>query len=610
MLSDLYRSSSKDGSPLRVGLLLDSPSVSAAVAEVIHDITRSDFARIELLVYNSPSQSPVSPPARASRFSTLWRILRDRKQRRLLAWTLYNKLDLRFSRIEEDPLAEIDCTDILCGIEALRVTPITKGFVHRFPSEAIEEIRASDLDVLLRFGFNILRGDILSAARYGIWSFHHGDNDYYRGGPAHFWEMYEHNPLVGVILQVLTDDLDAGTVLIKGLFHGEPGISLRRNRLQPYWGSTHFVIEKLWQLHRYGWEHVQAKIIPSAPYLGKRKIYRTPDNTELMGWVVPPFIRKTSGRVWRILRRDQKQAHWRMAFRPASGTPLFQSGHPGMRGFQWVESPAGQFYADPFLVEVDSKHWIFFENYSYVEKRGVLSCAELSADGRLDTPRLALDTGKHASYPYIFSENGSIYMVPETREHEVVFLFRCVRFPDEWKVEAELFHGSAVDTSLCKHNGLWWFFVTVLEPRGGGLALYLFFSRSLTGNWQYHPANPISVDVRNARGAGGIRVWDGKLIRPSQDCSRRYGYAINFAEILKLGPTQYEERSIVTLTPDWQPGLLAMHTYNRAGSFEVIDGLTLRSGRAFQGKPTLDSFKASHAGAATAPPVSVKAAAR
>ena len=107
------------------------------------------------------------------------------------------------------------------------MTPIRKRFVHRFPADAIEYIRGKELDVLIRFGFNILRGEILTAARCGVWSYHHGDNDYYRGGPAYFWEVYESNPISGVILQVLTEQLDAGKVLYKGLFATHPGVHMR-----------------------------------------------------------------------------------------------------------------------------------------------------------------------------------------------------------------------------------------------------------------------------------------------------------------------------------------------------------------------------------------------
>ncbi len=64
--------------------------------------------------------------------------------------------------------------------ESCRTAP---AYEHRFPPEAVERIRAADLDVLLRFGFNIIRAQILETARYGVWSYHHGDNREYRGQP-------------------------------------------------------------------------------------------------------------------------------------------------------------------------------------------------------------------------------------------------------------------------------------------------------------------------------------------------------------------------------------------------------------------------------------------
>jgi hypothetical protein len=577
MLSDLYLSSKTDKPPLRIGLLLDTALVSAAVASVLRHIQRSDFVRIEVVVYNSPQDQRNSPHPRNSRIRTMLRTLRNPTQRQRLAWMLYGELDQKFSPIKEDPLSPVDCSDLLRTIESLRVAPITKGFVHRFPPEAVEEIRATRVDVLLRFGFNILRGDILTAARYGIWSFHHGDNDYYRGGPAHFWEMWERNPLLGVILQILGEELDAGRVLIKGIFASESGLSLRRNRVQPYWGSTHFVIQKLWELHHYGWDHIQAKMVPPAPYRGKRKVYRSPKNLEVIRWAVPQLVRKASRAMRRAITRSNEIKHWRIAVRITSRCPLCQTADYDMRGFRWVESPRDHFYADPFLIRNDRKYWVFFEDYNYTEQRGVISCAELSEDGNIGVVTLALDTGKHSSYPYLFCDGREIYMVPETLEHEAVLLYRCVRFPNEWSLEAELFHGRIVDTSVCKHNGMWWFFVTMMEPRGNGMGLYLFFSESLTDKWHYHPANPISLDVRAARGAGAIHTCGGQLIRPTQDCSHCYGYAVDLAEIVKLNRIEYEERPILTLTPSWDPKLLAMHTYNHVDRFEAIDGLTLQN---------------------------------
>ena len=43
---------------------------------------------------------------------------------------------------------------------------------------------------------------ILNLNKYGILSFHHGDNRQYRGGPAGFWEVYERNNSSGFIYYV------------------------------------------------------------------------------------------------------------------------------------------------------------------------------------------------------------------------------------------------------------------------------------------------------------------------------------------------------------------------------------------------------------------------
>ena len=82
----------------------------------------------------------------------------------------------------------MDCSERLRDTPVIRVQPLVKGFMHRFPPEALKEIRRHEIDVFFRFGFNILRGNVLKAARYGVWNrYHHDDKDFYRGGPALFW---------------------------------------------------------------------------------------------------------------------------------------------------------------------------------------------------------------------------------------------------------------------------------------------------------------------------------------------------------------------------------------------------------------------------------------
>ena len=268
--SSYYRISSADRGPLRIGLLLDSrDEISAFFARIIEDIKASNFAGIELLVVRKTTagRARLGKPA-SSRALRFLRHIWDPKLRKRLLYDLYLRLDARM-KPANDPLAMVDCRDMLSGIESIDVEPAEKNFIDRFPEEALEKIRPKDLDVLIRFGFNILHGDILQAARYGVWSYHHGDNEFYRGGPAHFWELREGSPLSGVILQVLTEELNGGLVLCKSLFATERTLSVSRNRYTPYWGSSDLLIRKLNELHRFGWDYLLETAIPPAPYRGK-----------------------------------------------------------------------------------------------------------------------------------------------------------------------------------------------------------------------------------------------------------------------------------------------------------------------------------------------------
>jgi len=568
MLPSLYQRSTTDRASLRVGLLLDSKTLPRCFSEVVDHIQQSDFARLELLIFNEEQKATdaVTRPKRSS-LRKAWDLIFSSQRRRLLLFHLYQRWDHRHIVPSTDPDAEVDCTSRFQNIESISVTPIGRRFVHRFPIDAIAFIRERNLDVLIRFGFNILRGDILAAARYGIWSYHHGDGDYYRGGPSHFWEIVEENPLSGVLLQVLTEELDAGMVLYKGWFATQAGLSRVRNCIQPYWGASTFVIQKLRELHRYGWEKLSHDAVRAAPYRGRKPIYSAPTNSEMLGWLGPILARKS---LRRLVGRP-KVEHWRLAVRSGSSLIADSKGSPEVTGFRWIESPPGRFYADPFMLEEDGRLWVFFEDFDYAANRGRISCAELGNDGAFD-PVPVLERPYHLSYPCVFRADNNLYMIPESGENGTVELYRCTRFPDHWILESTLLELPAVDSTIWGDAGMFWLFVTLQEPRGHGVQLWLFSASTLIGTWTPHPANPISTDVRTSRGAGAIFRHNGKLFRPSQDCSGHYGRRFTLNEIVALDADRYEERACVTVDPIWAPGLVGTHTYSHVGQVEVIDG--------------------------------------
>lgn len=91
---------------------------------------------------------------------------------------------------------------------------IQDGYRVSIPEKTIDEINRT-CDVIIHHSVGILTGDVLSATQYGVLSYHHGDIREYRGGPAGFWEFMHNKKRAGVTLQRLTDQLDAGEIIVE-----------------------------------------------------------------------------------------------------------------------------------------------------------------------------------------------------------------------------------------------------------------------------------------------------------------------------------------------------------------------------------------------------------
>ncbi|PYV54171.1 MAG: hypothetical protein DMG97_26190 [Acidobacteria bacterium] len=173
----------------------------------------------------------------------------------------------------------------------------------------------------------------------------------------------------------------------------------------------------------------------------------------------------------------------------------------------------------------------------------------------------------------MFRSSDDLFMVPESISCNSVDLYHCHEFPAKWVREATLLEGRVVDTTIWQHEGLWLADDDAGRTRFTRRLSLPFYSESLTGDWKFHPANPISTDIRNNRGAGNIFPSGERLIRPSQSCSPIYGYSFSFNEITELSKEHYAEQRLRTITP-WN-GWCAVHTYNRAGKVELIDGAAM-----------------------------------
>ena len=231
-------------------------------------------------------------------------------------------------------------------------------------------------------------------------------------------------------------------------------------------------------------------------------------------------------------------------------------------------------YADPFLFEHDGRHHLFCEEIPHDGPRGVISHTELRLDGApADPPKRVLQAPYHLSYPFVFAHQDDVFMIPETSAARRVELYRAVAFPHEWEREAVLIEDiDAADATILLHDGRLWLFAAVAAANASSLdELHIFWAETIRGPWHPHPCNPVVSDVRCARPAGPIQCWDERLVRPGQDGSRRYGWAISFRQIDALSLTDYAEHEVGRIEPGDVLGARATHAYAADSRFEAID---------------------------------------
>jgi hypothetical protein len=237
--------------------------------------------------------------------------------------------------------------------------------------------------------------------------------------------------------------------------------------------------------------------------------------------------------------------------------------------------PLDAFWADPFLWSFDGRHYVFFEERRYASKRGRILALELDRDGcPVGEAVPVLEEPYHLSYPFLFELDGNLYMVPEKSVERRVDLYVCTAFPDRWERVMTLIDGMALsDSTLFEHRGLWWLFAAVRKGRMRvNETLFAFFADNpLTTRWTPHPTNPLVRDFSRGRPGGRIQPdRHGRLLRPAQDCVRRYGHGLSLNQILELSPTRFAERAIwhgsgpeiggwrAMHHLDWHNGLMAM----------------------------------------------------
>jgi len=390
------------------------------------------------------------------------------------------------------------------------------------------------------------------APRYGVWAIAPMDDGRPASAPSRFWELNGQDDRATTTVVVLDDD--SARVVARDTVRADP-LSLARTRDAAAWASAHLVLRSLRSLQRDGG--------PLPPGDELVELPRMPTPAVTIGHAAHTAVRGVAARSRTAWRRGE----WFVAVRTraADGREVGP--------IRALPNPAGRYLADPFPIEVNGRHYLFVEDYSYAARRAVISVSAAESDGAWSPPRRALEGDHHLSYPFVFEHEGAIYMLPETGEVDRIELYRAVEFPDEWRLHRVLLDGvTAVDATLHIEDGLLWLFAMVIEGPEDRGELRLFSSRSLDGEWRAHPRNPIVTDPGRARPAGRLFRRGGILIRPGQDCSREYGEAVVLNRVDVLSPDEYRETPVDRIESGWMPGVERTHTFTFDSRYEFLDG--------------------------------------
>jgi hypothetical protein len=534
-------------SPLRIAVLCRGHFFEGWEADCLKEVMSLPGTEIVLLIAEKENDSPAN--SFAGKISAY--------PYRHFLWRFHKRFLLRTSYFET-----VSMKQELKDVPLIYCQPGLKGkYSQHFSANDIETIRSHRPDIILRFAFNILRGEILTVAKYGVWSYHHSDEQLIRGGPPGFWEIYRKHPVTGAILQRLTEKLDAGIILRKGFF---PTIfhSYKGNLEQLIEGTSSWMKQAIIDV-----QNGNSPALDGKPAETKAPVFYFPKNFQMLSFRGKLLFRKL-------------QFHYRTLFQPESWNIGFVKQTPAdvlANGFienpVWLpESPSYEYKADPFGWKENGALKIIFEKYSYKKQKGVLAFSD--EKGKTET---ALEAKVHLSYPFVLERTDdkkqNHIILPESSASSTVF---CFDSEDPKNGKILLQDIAAIDPTALFHDNKWWLFCTI-EGKLNNTALHIYHAENFDGPWLPHTNNPVKCDVRSSRPGGTPFLHHGKIYRPAQDCSFSYGSAIVLNEIVTLDENSFEEKTVRRISPSagWKYNK-GLHTFSVAGEFILFDAKRYR----------------------------------
>lgn len=545
----------------KIGVIVDGLIVSKQVYEMIEASGQYQNFEITHLVVQNTKHSNKSKFIKGIDYIKTWGINKFLRNLVFKTITAIENIALKSINFSVDNSQKYDLSNF--NLSIINAYPLVSknGLVFRYRKEDLKSIRECNLQLLIRCCSGILRGEILNICSGGIISFHHGDNEKYRGGPPAFWETRYKDPKLGFIIQRLNDQLDGGDVLFRGFVQNSWLFTLNQKKI--YEISNPFILRIIENLTSSSPTLVP---YPKVPYYSK--IYTLPSVKESFIY----FFNSISILAIKVLRKlMRKRLSWEVGY-------MFSEDWRdiSLSKLNTIPNPHNRYLADPFIIRKNNQYYCFVEDYDFDTNLGKISVYLIDKTGSKEIG-CAISEGFHLSYPYIFEFENEIYMCPETSDIDEIRLYRCVEFPLKWEFHCTLMKDvSAADTIIFSHENRYWMFTNISTSSFSDHSseLHIFYtSDPLRGEWIPHKNNPVIFDSQKARN-GGFFESDGEYYRIFQTQGYDiYGESCGCSKILKLTHDEYVENIEFFVEPKFFPGLKGTHTFNVCDNLIVCDYL-------------------------------------
>lgn len=266
------------------------------------------------------------------------------------------------------------------------------------------------------------------------------------------------------------------------------------------------------------------------------------------------------------LKEKLFRKRYEIGFAPFSEDIILKGQKPEVRFVR--NPPKDKWYADPFLLDVtDDSFVVLVEEFRYEHPKGRI--ARLVVDRKtmkIVSETIVLDLPTHLSFPIYQYDKDVLYIYPENIESGSFSRYRYDKQTDCFVYSDRLVDMPLADVVPFSINGRNYLLATDGRDNDGSGSILLVFSDD---EGAYTHFQSIEFSSKIARNGGAVLKIGESIYRVAQDCSIRYGYALNFQKMVVGENGKFSFETVSQIFPS---GLqYATHTFNVCKGWAVVD---------------------------------------